>query len=49
MHIRQIAAFAALTIGATALYSAVPARAAVLSVGSTTGPIGGYVCADVPG
>ena len=49
MRIRQVAAFAALTVGATALFGAVPARAAVLSVGSTTGPIGGYVCADVAG
>jgi hypothetical protein len=44
-----VAALATLTSGSTALFGALPAYAAVLSVGSTRGPFGGYVCADVAG
>jgi Ricin-type beta-trefoil lectin domain len=43
----QVGLFAALTSGATALFCVPSAHAAVLSVGSTTGQFGGYVCADV--
>ena len=51
IHSRAIRAtvFAAMAGGSIALFGSLPARAAVLSVGSSNGSFGGLVCADVRG
>jgi glucosylceramidase len=45
----QTVVLAALTAGSLTLFGSPLAHAAVLSVGPTSGPFGGYVCADVAG
>jgi hypothetical protein len=43
----RLAVFALLTYSSLSLLRAAPAGAFVLSVGPTSGPFGGYICADV--